>query len=116
MINFYNISDRENQEYYEAIKVYKAGTEDKLQLKSEVLDEKKKTIVHIPSVNAAESSKEKYEEVNHIVDVLGELKYQDEKTGVLYVKSLKSGKILKVADLVNDDQKSRDKISNYLRH
>jgi len=40
MINFYNISDRENQEYYEAIEVYKAGTEDKLQLKSEVLDEK----------------------------------------------------------------------------
>jgi superfamily II DNA or RNA helicase len=83
---------------------------------AEVLDENKKTIIHIPSVNSAESSKEKYEEVNHIIDVLGELKYQDENTGVLYIKSNKSGKILKVADLVNDNPKSRDKISNYLRN
>jgi len=82
---------------------------------AEVLDENKKTIVHIPSVNSAESSKEKYEEVGHVIDVLGELEYQDEKTGVLYVKSAKSGKILKVADLVNDNPKARDKISSYLR-
>lgn len=40
MINFYNITDRENQEYYEAIEVYKAGTPDELQLKEEVLHEK----------------------------------------------------------------------------
>ena len=82
---------------------------------AEVLDESKKTIIHIPSVNSAESSKEKYEEVNHIIEVLGELEYQDEDTGVLYVKSAKTGNLLKVADLVNDDSKSRDKISNYLR-
>jgi len=82
---------------------------------AEVLDEDKKTIVHIPSVNSAESSKEKYEEVNHIIDVLGELEYQDKDTGVLYVKSRKSGRVLKVADLVNDNPKARDKISNYLR-
>ncbi len=81
----------------------------------EILDESKKTIIHIPSVNAAESSKEKYEEVNHIIDVLGELNYQDEQTGVLYIKSKRSGKMLKVADLVNDNPKSRDKISAYLR-
>ncbi len=82
---------------------------------AEILDESKKTIIHIPSVNSAESSKEKYEEVGHIIDVLGDLDYQDEKTGVLYVKSKRSGKVLKVADLVNDNQKSRDKISAYLR-
>lgn len=81
----------------------------------EILDESLKTIIHIPSVNSAESSREKYEEVGHIIDVLGELEYQDEKTGVLHVKSKRSGKILKVADLVNDNSKSRDKISNYLR-
>jgi len=40
MINFYNITDRENQEYYEAIEVYKAGTNEELQLKSEILNEK----------------------------------------------------------------------------
>jgi len=82
---------------------------------AEILDESKKTIIHIPSVNSAESSKEKYEEVGHIIDVLGDLDYQDENTGVLYVKSKRSGKVLKVADLVNDNQKSRDKISAYLR-
>lgn len=81
----------------------------------EILDENKKTIIHIPSVNAAESSRQKYEEVSHIVDVLGELDYQDQQTGVLYVKSKRSGKTLKVADLVNDNPRSRDKIAAYLR-
>ena len=81
----------------------------------EILDENKKTIIHIPNVNSAESSREKYEEVSHIIDALGELEYQDIKTGVLYIKSKRSGKVLKVADLVNDDPKSRDKITEYLR-
>ena len=94
---------------------FKKQPDKEMSALAEVLDESKKTIVHIPSVNSAESSKEKYEEVNHIIDALGELEYQDEKTGVLYVKSQKTGNILKVADLVNDDPKSRDKISNYLR-
>lgn len=81
----------------------------------EILDEGKKTIIHIPSVNSAESSREKYEEVGHIIDALGDLESQDENTGVLYVKSKRSDKVLKVADLVNDNQKERDKISAYLR-
>src|SRR5690606_33105490 len=34
----------------------------------EILDESKKTILHIPNVNSGESTKEKYEEVNHIID------------------------------------------------
>jgi superfamily II DNA or RNA helicase len=81
----------------------------------EILNENKKTIIHIPSVNSAESSREKYEEVGHIIDVLGDLEYQDANTGVLYVKSKRSGKVLKVADLVNDNPRERDKISAYLR-
>jgi superfamily II DNA or RNA helicase len=81
----------------------------------EVLDESKKTIIHIPSVNSAESSREKYEEVGHIIDALGDLESQDENTGVLYVKSKRTNKVLKVADLVNDNQKERDKISAFLR-
>ncbi|MDT0691213.1 helicase-related protein [Salegentibacter sp. F188] len=81
----------------------------------EILDEDKKTIIHIPSVNSGESEKEKYEEVNRIIDSLGELDYQDPVTGVLYVKSRDTGKTLKIADLVNDNQKDRDKIQNYLR-
>lgn len=82
----------------------------------EILDESKKTIIHIPSVNSGESEKDKYEEVNRIVDGLGELDYQDPETGVLYVKSKTTGKTLKIADLVHDNQKDRDKIQEYLRN
>jgi superfamily II DNA or RNA helicase len=82
----------------------------------EILDENKKTIIHIPSVNSGESEKDKYEEVNRILDGLGELDYQDPDTGVLYVKSKTTGKILKVADLVHDNQRDRDKIQAYLRN
>lgn len=82
----------------------------------EILDEDKKTIVHIPSVNSGESTKDKYEEVNRIIDSLGELDYQDPDTGVLYVKSKTTGKTIKIADLVNDTPKDRDKIQSYLRN
>ncbi len=82
----------------------------------EILDENKKTIIHIPSVNSGESEKDKYEEVNRIVDGLGELDYQDPDTGVLYVISKATGKTLKIADLVHDNQKDRDKIQEYLRN
>lgn len=82
----------------------------------EVLDENKKTIIHIPSVNSGESTKDKYEEVGRIIETIGELDYQDPNTGVLYVTSNKTGKHIKIADLVNDDQKARDRIQNYLRN
>ncbi|MCY4381217.1 MAG: helicase-related protein [Proteobacteria bacterium] len=80
----------------------------------DVLDPNKKTLIHIPSVNAGESTKQKYEEVNRIIDVLGVVEYQDPDTKVLYVKQ-KSGDTLKVADLVNDHREDRDKIMTYLR-
>ena len=96
-------------------KYFKKHPDKEMSALAEILDENQKTIIHIPSVNSAESSKEKYEEVNHIIDVLGDLEFQDEVTGVLHIKSQKTGKILKVADLVNDNPKSRDKISAYLR-
>lgn len=82
----------------------------------EVLDEDKKTIIHIPSVNSGESEKDKYEEVNRILDGIGDLDFQDPETGVLYVKSKSTGKNLKIADLVHDNQKDRDKIQEYLRN
>ncbi len=94
---------------------FKKQPDKQMSALEEILDENKKTIIHIPSVNSAESSREKHEEVGHIIDALGDLEYQDEKTGVLYVKSKRSNKILKIADLVNDNQKERDKISAYLR-
>lgn len=94
---------------------YKHDEDRGMSALEEILDENLKTIIHIPSVNSAESSKEKREEVNHIIDCIGDLEYQDTETGVLYVKSKRSGRILKIADLVNDIQKERDKITAYLR-
>ena len=82
---------------------------------AEILDVTKKTIIHIPNVNANESSKDKMAEVGHIIDVLGDVDYQDPDTGVIYVKNPQTGKTLKVADLVNDEPKEREKISTYLR-
>ena len=43
---------------------------------AEILDVTKKTIIHIPNVNANESSKDKMAEVGHIIDVLGDVDYQ----------------------------------------
>lgn len=94
---------------------YKLDEDKGVSALEEILDENLKTIIHIPSVNSAESSKEKLEEVGHIIDCIGDLEYQDSETGVLYVKSKRSGRILKIADLVNDVQKERDKITAYLR-
>lgn len=94
---------------------YKVDPNKEISALEEILDENKKTIIHIPSVNSAESSKQKYEEVNHIIDCIGELEFQDEETKIMYVKSKRSGRILKIADLVNDDPKSRDKVVAYLR-
>lgn len=94
---------------------FKKQPDKEMSALEEVLDENKKTIIHIPSVNSAESSREKLEEVGYIIDTLGELEYQDEITGVLYVKSKRSGRMLKIADLVNDNPRARDKITSYLR-
>lgn len=81
----------------------------------EVLDTDKKTILHIPNVNSGESTKDKHSEVDFIIDAIGEVTKVDSETGVIFVKRQKDGKIIKVADLVNDNQKDRDKIQNYLR-
>jgi len=81
----------------------------------EVLDTDKKTILHIPNVNAGESTKDKYKEVDSILDIIGTVAFQDEQTGLLHVKRKGDGKIIKVADLVNDNQKNRDKVGAYLR-
>lgn len=82
---------------------------------TEILDPAKKTIIHIPSVNAAESTKEKYVEVDRILDHLGEVIATDEATGLHHVRHA-SGKVLKIADLVEDDSKTRDRVMETLRN
>jgi superfamily II DNA or RNA helicase len=71
-----------------------------------VLDASKKTIVHIPSVNSRESTADKIKEVEHIMHCLGEWQGADAVTGFHKVK-LADGRIIKIADLVDDSDPSR---------
>jgi len=73
-----------------------------------------KTIIHIPNVNARESTKDKIKEVEHIIEGLGEWQGADPKTGFQLVKTA-DGTILKIADLVDDDPAKREKVSAALR-
>lgn len=79
-----------------------------------VLNPNEKTIIHIPNVNARESTKDKIKEVEHIISELGEWIGADPKTGFQLVKT-SEGKTLKIADLVDDDAK-RDKVSIALKN
>ena len=81
---------------------------------NEILDTDKKTILHIPSVNAGESTKDKYQEVDTILDSIGEVESQDQETGIIHLKRNSDGKILKVANLV--EETGRDRVQEYLRN
>ena len=81
----------------------------------EVLDTRKKTIVHIPSVNQrAATGLGKYQETAEIMKVIGTLDHKDYNTGIYYVKTT-DGRMLKVADLVEDEQKERNMVQDYLQ-
>ncbi len=82
---------------------------------ADILDTDKKTILHIPNVNSGESTKDKHKELDIILDSIGEIKEVTED-GIIIVERASDGKLLKVADLVNDDQKTRDKVVSYLRN
>ncbi len=78
-----------------------------------ILDINKKTIIHIPNVNSKESTAQgKHEEVGHIFDILGEWLERDENE--IDIIRAHNGKILRVANLVDDEKKHRDTISAYL--
>ncbi|KEO84100.1 DEAD/DEAH box helicase family protein [Tumebacillus flagellatus] len=79
-----------------------------------VLDPAEKTIIHIPNVNSRESTKDKIREVEHIVEELGEWQGTDPATGFQLVKA-PGGRILRIADLVDDDPIKRDKVSAALK-
>ncbi|MBA3481353.1 MAG: DEAD/DEAH box helicase, partial [Pirellulales bacterium] len=79
-----------------------------------VLDPGEKTILHIPNVNSRESTKDKIREVEHIIETLGEWQHADPQTGFQLVKT-PAGKVLKIADLVDDDPAKRERISAALK-
>ncbi|MFD1432853.1 DEAD/DEAH box helicase [Lacticaseibacillus yichunensis] len=115
--------DKVNYTYYEQLDGYKYlksfGIDYKfyqgsyLTALDKAVDVSKKTIIHIPSVNSSESTKDKYNEVDAIFDTIGTVESQDDETGIYTLKSHVDGRLLKVADLVNEE--GRDKVQEYLR-
>jgi superfamily II DNA or RNA helicase len=79
-----------------------------------VLDSREKTIVHIPSVNARESTQDKIKETEHIIEALGKWDSVDPDTGFQLVKT-SDGRTLRIADLVDDTPAKRDKVSASLK-
>ncbi|CAN5134836.1 hypothetical protein BH11PLA2_BH11PLA2_39800 [soil metagenome] len=79
-----------------------------------VLKSDEKTILHIPNVNARESTKDKIREVEHILEELGEWQGADPATGFQLVKTAE-GRVLRIADLVDDDPAKREKVAAALR-
>lgn len=84
----------------------------------EVLDTTKKTIIHIPSVNSAETPMEKTLQVDSILDQIagGDASRvsRNPTTGFYHVEC-SDGRVLRIADLV-DDSPYRDQVLESLRH
>lgn len=79
-----------------------------------VLNPAEKTIIHIPNVNSRESTKDKIKEVEHIIEELGAWQGTDPATGFQLVLA-RDGRTLRIADLVNDDSATRDRVSAALK-
>ncbi len=79
-----------------------------------VLNPAEKTIIHIPNVNSRESTGQKVKEVEHIIEELGEWQGIDPATGFQLVKT-PDGRVLRIADLVDDDPAKRDRVSTALK-
>ena len=79
-----------------------------------VLDPNEKTIIHIPSVQSRESTKDKHKEVEHIIEELGDWQGVDPDTG-FHLVNMPDGRTLRIADLVDDEPSRRDKVSASLK-
>lgn len=82
---------------------------------AEVYDPDRRTIIHIPSINSGESTKEKHFEVASILDSIGDYIETDDVTGVITIKSHTNQRLLRVVDLVNDNPDDRYRSIQFLR-
>jgi superfamily II DNA or RNA helicase len=80
----------------------------------QVLNPDEKTIIHIPNVNARESTRDKLREVENIIDQLGKWQGVDDNTGFQRVIT-PAGRVLKIADLVDDEPSKRERVIAALR-
>ena len=81
---------------------------------AEVLDTTKKTIIHIPRINSRASTGNKYDEADQIMKLIGKKVSKDYDTGI-YTLQTPDGRLLKVADLVEDDTQERNRVQAYLQ-
>lgn len=83
---------------------------------NEVLDTTKKTIIHIPQTNSrAATGIGKHGETDYIIRCIGTRVGHDYNKNIIKVKT-PDGRILKVADLVEDDLNYRNKVQAYLQN
>jgi superfamily II DNA or RNA helicase len=107
-LNGYQYLKRLNIGYY----FYSGSYVDQI---AEVLDTDLKTIVHIPNVNSRESTQRgKTTEVSEIMDAIGTWKGKDTATGFDLVER-PDGRILKIADLVDDGPDRHSKVLTSLK-
>ncbi len=107
-LNGYQYLKRLNIGYY----FYSGSYVDEI---AEVLDTDLKTIVHIPNVNSRESTQRgKTTEVSEIMDAIGTWKGKDTATGFDLVERA-DGRILKIADLVDDGPDRHSKVLTSLK-
>lgn len=80
----------------------------------ETLDTTKKTLIHIPSVLSKTAYASKYDEVADIIRCIGEIESTDYEHHIYRVRT-PDGRLLKVGDLVEDEQSRRDALQAYLQ-
>lgn len=79
----------------------------------EILDTTKKTLIHIPSVQGKDTYAPKYDQVDDIIKVIGEVVEEDYEHFIKMVRT-PDGRILKVGDLVEDNPQQRRALQAYL--
>jgi len=79
-----------------------------------VLQPSEKTIIHIPNINSRESTKDKIKEVESIIEEIGSWEGTDPDTGFYLVKT-HEGRVIRIADLVEDEPSKRDRVSSSLK-
>lgn len=85
-----------------------------LQALPKIFDLTKKTIIHIPHRMSPETAGTKHDEVDAIIDIIGDMQDVEEETN-FYPVITKDGRTLLVANLVEDDPDFRNKLQASLR-
>lgn len=79
----------------------------------EILDTTKKMLIHIPSVQGRDTYATKYDQVDDIISLIGEVVEEDNEHFIKIVRT-PDGRLLKVGDLVEDNPQQRKALQAYL--